>query len=108
MKGDVVVVSFPFSDLSSSKRRPALVVAKGSERDLILAQITSKAFRDAYAIELTSDNFVSGGLHLLSYARPNKIFTAEAGIILYKLGCLKPEKMNEVVSAIIGLLSPDS
>jgi mRNA interferase MazF len=49
VKGDVVVLAFPFSDLSSSKRRPALVIAKASEDDLILAQITSQSFYDSYS-----------------------------------------------------------
>ena len=41
VKGDVVVLPFPFSDLSTQKRRPALVVAVASADDVILAQITS-------------------------------------------------------------------
>lgn len=41
VKGDVVVVPFPFSDLSQSKRRPALVIANLQGNDLILCQITS-------------------------------------------------------------------
>jgi len=40
VKGDAVVLPFPFSDLGSSKRRPALVVAIASAGDVILAQIT--------------------------------------------------------------------
>ena len=41
VKGDVVVVPFPFSDLTQTKRRPALVIANLSGDDLILCQITS-------------------------------------------------------------------
>jgi len=40
--GDVVIVPFPFSDLTQTKRRPALVVAGLSGEDLILCQITSQ------------------------------------------------------------------
>jgi mRNA interferase MazF len=52
IKGDVVVVPFPFSDLSQSKRRPALVVQHFDGEDLLLAQITSKAARDQFAVFL--------------------------------------------------------
>ena len=50
MKGDVVVIPFPFSDLSQSKRRPALVVASLEGDDVLLCQITSKNIKDSYAI----------------------------------------------------------
>ena len=107
VKGDVVVMPFPFSDLSSSKRRPALVLAKASENDLILAQITSRSFYDHYAVEIDSSSFESGGLKVPSNVRANKIFTAENGIILYKAGKLTTEKLKESVNSIIGLLSKE-
>ena len=53
VKGDIVVIPFPFSDLTEAKRRPALVVAKLDGNDLILCQITSQLFRDRYAIPNT-------------------------------------------------------
>ncbi len=48
VKGDVVVIPFPFSDLSQSKRRPALVIAELEGDDLILCQITSQTILDNY------------------------------------------------------------
>ncbi|MDR2006937.1 MAG: hypothetical protein LBP78_06830 [Acidaminococcales bacterium] len=54
MKDDVVVVPFPFSDLISSKRRPALVLAKSGPNDIVLSQITSKNVGDEYAVEITA------------------------------------------------------
>jgi len=84
IKGDVVVLPFPFSDLSSSKRRPALVVAIASHNDIILAQITSQSFSDKYAIELLEADFSYGSLNISSNIRPNKLFTAEINIVAYK------------------------
>ena len=77
VKGDVVVLPFPFSDLNSSKRRPALVVAIASPEDIVLAQITSRSFSDSYTIELSDIDFSSGGLNTSSSIRPNKLFTAD-------------------------------
>lgn len=50
VKGDVVVAPVPFSDLSNSKRRPALVVATLTGDDVILCQITSQNVADSYAV----------------------------------------------------------
>ena len=49
VKGDVIVASFPFSDLTAAKKRPALVVATLTGDDVILFQITSQAVADSYA-----------------------------------------------------------
>ena len=50
IKGDVVVVPFQFSDLSQSKKRPALVIADLDGDDLILSQITSQSIYDSHAV----------------------------------------------------------
>lgn len=103
VKGDVVVVPFPFSDLSQAKRRPALVVAKLRGEDLILCQITSQAITDSYAVEVTNADFTTGGLNRSSNIRPNRLFTADRGIILYKAGQLKADKLKEVINKIIDI-----
>lgn len=104
VKGDVVIVPFPFSDLSQAKRRPALVVANLSGDDIILCQITSQAKSDNYAVAVTNADFTSGGLNKNSNIRPNRLFTAEQRIILYKAGQLKAEKLKEVTNKIIEIL----
>jgi len=62
VKGDVVVVPFPFSDLSQAKRRPALVLTNLEGDDLILCQITSQQVKDQYAIKLDQEDFETAGL----------------------------------------------
>jgi mRNA interferase MazF len=57
VKGEVVVVPFPFSDLSNTKRRPALVIASLAGDDVILCQITSKSISDDYSIPLELGDF---------------------------------------------------
>ncbi|MFC1691691.1 type II toxin-antitoxin system PemK/MazF family toxin [Nanoarchaeota archaeon] len=105
VKGDVVVLPFPFSDLSKSKKRPALVVANLKGDDTILCQITSKARSDDHAIVLSKNDFKQGNLHLTSMIRPNRIFTADKRIILYKIGSLKNSKIKEVEKEIIKIIS---
>ncbi|MDJ0616010.1 MAG: type II toxin-antitoxin system PemK/MazF family toxin [Calothrix sp. MO_192.B10] len=104
VKGDVVIVPFPFSDLTQAKRRPALVVANLQGNDLILCQITSQVVSDEYAVNIDNSDFSTGGLNQISNIRPNRLFTADQSIILYKAGQLKPEKIEGVIVKIIEIL----
>ena len=105
MKGEVVVIPFPFSDLSGSKRRPALVTADRGGNDVVLCQITSKAKQDIWAVALGAKDLEQGRLPVNSNIRPNKIFTADKRTILYSIGRIKAETYKEVVTNIIKLIS---
>ena len=76
--GSVVLVPFPFSNLSQSKFRPAVVLAYAGRDNWVLCQVTSKSYADSQAVELNNTDFSSGSLKIVSYARPGKLFTAEA------------------------------
>lgn len=103
VKGEVVVLPFPFSDLSTSKKRPALVVATIDGDDTILCQITSKAREDSYSVPLASSHFENGSIPIESRIRPNRIFTADKSIVLYKIGSLKLNKIKEVEDKLISI-----
>jgi mRNA interferase MazF len=105
VKGDVVVVPFPFSDLTQAKRRPALVIAELTGNDVILCQITSQNIKDSYSISLDEEDFKSGNLNKKSNIRPNRIFTADQKILLYKTGSLKKEKIEETIERLIAILN---
>ncbi len=105
VKGDVVVIPFPFSDLSAAKRRPALVVALLKGDDVILCQITSKAVTDDYAIPIADADFTAGSLHQDSNVRPNRLFSAENSAISYRAGKLSLCKVQEVVAKIVQLIT---
>ncbi len=93
VKGDVVVIPFPFSDLTSTRKRPAVVIATLKGDDYILAQITSISRPDEYTITLKLKDFKEGKLPHESIIRSNKLFTADKSLILYKVGSLKIEKL---------------
>lgn len=105
MKGDIVVVNPPFSDLSSSKRRPALVFAYAENGDYLLCQITSKNIKDSWALELPEDEIIEGELFKSSNIRPNRLFTADQSIILYKAGQIAFSMRQKVVESVIALIS---
>ncbi len=95
------MVPFPFSDLTKAKRRPALVVAELEGDDLILCQITSQQISDRYSIRLEDGDFDSGALRQSSHIRPNRLFTADRQIILYRIGHIKSSKIGEVTKEIV-------
>jgi mRNA interferase MazF len=105
VKGDVVVIPFPFSDLSENKRRPALVVAELDNDEIILCQITSRARIDKYSVLLDQQDFKQGGLKVESIIRPNKLFTAERSIVSYKGGSLKEIKVKQIEKELIKIFS---
>ena len=101
----VVLVDFPFSDLSDTKMRPAVVLAEAGRGDLILCQITSNAFADAKAIEITNTDFARGSLRRTSFARPNKIFTGHESLINRRVGILKEEFLEKIIESVTDILN---
>ncbi|MBO5147027.1 MAG: type II toxin-antitoxin system PemK/MazF family toxin [Lachnospiraceae bacterium] len=104
IKGDVVVLPFPFTDLSSSKKRPAVILADITGDDYIMLQITSKNVKDSYAIPLVGTDFSAGSLQQDSNIRPNKIFTLDGKLILYRIGHLNNSKIEECVNKVCDII----
>ena len=104
VKGDVVVVLFPFSDLSSAKKRPALVLATPDGDDVILCQITSRRVSDRYAILISEGDFSSGSLRQDSNVRPTRIFTADKKIIQYNAGHLNDNAITAIVNRVVEIM----
>lgn len=103
-RGAVVLVRFPFSDLSASKQRPAVVLADVGRGDFVLVQVTSKPYADPQAVELTETSFARGGLDRTSYARPGKLFTANDRLIARDVGALSTTGFEALLTAVIALL----
>lgn len=106
--GAVVLVPFPFSDLSRSKLRPAVVLTHAGRGDWILCQVTSNPYSDAQAVRLGEGDFRGGSLRVESYARPGKLFTANQDLIVRQIGFLNDEPFQRIVSAVVRLLKNTS
>ncbi|MBM4093312.1 MAG: MazF family transcriptional regulator [Planctomycetes bacterium] len=104
--GEVVLVPFPFSDLSQSKLRPAVCLADAGRGDWVLCQITSSPYGDPVAIPLDVPDFASGGLLVASFARPGKLFTAHAGLMVRSVGVLNSAAFARLLSAVVTVLQP--
>lgn len=104
--GELVLVPFPFSDLSQTKLRPAICLADAARGDWVLCQITSRPYGDPVAERLDNTDFASGGLLVTSYARPGKLFTANAALMVRSVGRLNDAALQRVIHAVIRLLRP--
>jgi mRNA interferase MazF len=102
--GSVVLVRFPFSDLSGSKLRPAISLAPAGGGDWILCQVTSNPYADPFALRLDEADFASGSLQRVSFARPGKLFTASTSIMAAEAGRLASTSFLRVLNAVIDLL----
>ena len=105
--GEVVLVRFPFSDLSQSKLRPAVCLADAGRGDWVLCQITSNAYGDSRAILLHDPDFAAGGLKVASYVRPAKLFTTHERVIVKSVGKLRDDTLRRVVDGVVALLRTD-
>jgi mRNA interferase MazF len=102
--GGIVLVPFPFSDLSQAKLRPAVALANAGRGDWILCQITSNPYADPHAVPLTPSSFRSGSLRSDSYARPGKLFTASRDLMVAQVATLSPEAREQLITAVVGIL----
>jgi len=97
-RGDVVLVPFPFSDLSTTKVRPAVVVS-GSlyhtmEPDLILAAITSKMAMATGPLDYVLGDWQAANLRYPSALKP-VLFTLDPARVLHRIGALTPLDLAE-------------
>jgi mRNA interferase MazF len=102
--GQVILLPFPFSDLTRSKLRPALLLADAGRDDWIACQITSNPYADPHAIVLAPEDFISGSLQRASFARPGKLFTANISLFAATAGLLAQDRLDEVRNALIAII----
>ena len=106
--GDVVLVPFPFTDQSASKKRPAVVVSSvlfhRSRADVILMAITSQATPSTRDVEASIEQWKAAGLLKPSVLKP-VITTVEKKMILKRLGSLQTADvtaLRDCLKAILG------
>src|ERR1700678_1492592 len=111
-KWDVVILQYPFTDLSAKKVRPALVISPNSERrghDAVFIAITSKTEdpgRFDLRIFAADPDFPATGLRAASAIKIDKIFTLEKSLVRATIGWLAPAwqaKVNDLLRRFFDL-----
>ncbi len=103
--GDLVLATFPFSDLTGAKARPCVILAHCAvPEDYIVAYISSSAFASklpmSVCIEHTTVMASTTGLKVISYLRTDKLYTLHRSVIVGKIGTLPKRIMTEVKAAL--------
>jgi mRNA interferase MazF len=97
-QGDIVLIPIPFTDLSSNKKRPVLVLSKSEYNnkmnDIVGAAITSNLENKEYSVLITNSDLSEGELKVDSLIRADKIYTLSLDIIVKRFGTVK-EKIVE-------------
>ena len=104
VKGEIVVIEFPYSHLKDAKRRPVLILKVPKGEDIIVLQITGSSYEKSVEILIKKEDFWKGNLKRESYIRIDKIASIEKSLIKYKVSSLKQEKFNEILDKICSFL----
>jgi mRNA interferase MazF len=102
--GQIVLIPFPFTDLSGSKVRPALLLASVGRADWIACQITSNPHADPRAIPLSGSDFSVGGLQRLSFICPGKLFTANESLVAGSPGRVERQILERVRDTVLAII----
>ena len=113
-RGDIVLVGFPFTDLTATKVRPALVVSPAAYHratgDALLAAISSATGRrpqpTQVSVRQTDPGFPATGLKTSSWILCGKLFTVEQRLLLRRLGRLDratTDRIDRALAAALGL-----
>jgi len=99
-QGDILLIPFPFSDLSSTKQRPVLVLSNSdnnrSRQDILVAAITSNVLERDYLIRLAPEDLEQGHLKVDSGIRADKIYTLSQKIVVKRFGTVNQTILTQV------------
>ena len=103
-RGDVVLVTFPFTDLSGQKLRPAIIVGRPSGDDFLFAFISSRAGSidpsAEHRLALSDPEFAATRLKAASLIRLNKIATLHRRLVRRRIGRIGPRAEQTVAGAL--------
>ncbi len=106
-QGGILIVPFPFSDLSGIKQRPVLVLSNNKynekSRDIITCGITSNLQDLGHSIVIDKVSLEHGTIPAKSMVKVDKIFALEKSIVRKNIAKIKPEVFSKVKSELLKL-----
>ena len=107
--GDIVLVPIPFSDLSSNKNRPVIILSNNyyntKTEDVLVAAITSNLDTKDYSLFISNKDLENGNLKVDCIIRVDKIYSLSQSIIIKKLGTAKAYILTDIINKLMNLIS---
>lgn len=107
-QGDIVLIPIPFTDLTSQKRRPTIIISSNNynekHEDIVVVALTSNVESRDFTITLTTDDLEEGSLKVTSMIRVDKIYTLNKSIILKTFGRVKPAILTKIKDSLLKLI----
>jgi mRNA interferase MazF len=106
-QGDIVIIPFPFTDLSDKKIRPAVIVSNKKFNQLsnvLVAAISTKPGNNDFAITLETSDLKNGELNKSSFIRLQNLFVLEKRLIIKKVAQLSAKKQKVIKEQLIDYL----
>ncbi|MBU0592089.1 MAG: type II toxin-antitoxin system PemK/MazF family toxin [Candidatus Micrarchaeota archaeon] len=104
----IILVPFPFSDQSGTKRRPALIISNdkfdGLSSDIIICAVTSNISNDIYSVKIKPEDW-KNGLYSESCVKVANICTVDKRLVIKTIGRLSSERFKEVMTKVYGIIN---
>lgn len=108
-QGDILLVPIPFTDLSSQKRRPVIVISNNSYNrkttDLVVVAMTSNPVESDYSFTISSDDLDIGTLNHPGKVRVDKIYTISTSIVVKAFGRVNEEVLEKIRKELQALVA---
>ena len=106
-QGDIVLVPVPFTDLSSRKRRPVIIVSSdaynASGVDMVVVAMTSNPTQNTWSFVISSDDVADGRLNRPGTVRVDKVYTLAQCLAVVRFGRVSEQVLGRIRSVLTEL-----
>ena len=111
-QGDIVLIPIPFTDLSSQKRRPVIIISNDRynhiTQDIVVVAMTSNPAKVDYSFTITSSDLEAGNLNRPSKVRVDKVYTLSKSIVVKTFGKVNSSVLDQIRKNLQALIAPKS
>jgi mRNA interferase MazF len=108
-QGEIVLIPVPFTDLSSQKRRPVIVISNdtynNSSRDFLVVALTSNPVLTPHSFTIDNVDLLNGSLNRPSMVRVDKIYTLEQTLVVKRFGRVNDDTLDRIRTILDTILS---